>query len=136
MKTPRHYFKFMAWLVPAVRAHRKRCTIRKSRKRLPKVGETAVLECWEGAPYRSGVERLGAFRLVNVLPIQIEAWDGRAEGVKIILDGVELIGEEARKLATDDGFDSLQDFADFFRERFPFSGHFFEWDPNQPETEA
>ena len=124
MKTPRHYFKFHEWLVPKVREASKRCTIRAKRARLPKVGR----------PYCSEVERLGIFPLVKVFPVMVEAWDGRREGIRIVFDGVELIGNEARQLAFDDGFDSLQAFADFFRPRLPFAGHYYEWNPNEPQT--
>lgn len=132
MKTPRHYFKFQPWLVPLVREHSKRCTIRAKRKRLPAVGDHAVLEYWSARPYCSPVESLGVFPLVKVFPVRIEAWDGRKEGIKIIFDGVELIGREASQLAMDDGFLNLQHFADFFRSRLPFDGHFYEWDPTKP----
>lgn len=128
----RHYFKFQDWLVPKVETGTKRCTIRAERKRLAKVGDVAVLECWSGRPYRSKPRRIGESSLINVKPIRVNAWEGRKEGIQIIFDGVELIGAEARQLAIDDGFESLQHFADFFRPRLPFTGHFYEWQPIQP----
>lgn len=134
MKSSRHYFKFQEWLVPKVREASKRCTIRAKRARLPKVGDLAVLERWTGRPYCSEVERLGIFPLVDVRPVLVEAWDGRREGIRILFDGVELIGNEARQLAMNDGFDNLQAFADFFRPRLPFAGHYYEWNPDQPQT--
>lgn len=122
-----HRFKFEARFVVLVHEEKKRCTIRKTRAREAKPGEPCILECWQGAAYRSKVERLGEAVLKTVLPIRIEAWEGRKEGVKIVLDGCELIGVEATNLAKDDGFQDLQDFADFFRSRLPFAGHFYEW---------
>lgn len=133
MKTPSHHFKFERRFVPAVKAGRKRCTIRADRKRdktnPAKPGDRATFSHWEGRAYVSPAIRIGHATLKNVLPISITAWNGRDEGIMIKLDGCELIGHEARQLALDDGFDSLQAMANFFQKRLPFSGRFYEWEP-------
>lgn len=129
MKAPSHHFKFERRFVPKVKSGEKRCTIRADRKRIAKPGEKATFSHWEGRPYASASVRIGSAVLTHVLPITIEAWDGRDEGIKIVLDGVELIGWEATKLATDDGFLDLDAMGQFFKPRLPFSGLFYEWEP-------
>ncbi len=128
-----HHFKFERRFVPDVEANRKRCTIRADRKRdkisPAKPGDRATFSHWAGRAYASKSVRIGHSVLKNVLPISIEKWDGRAEGIMIKVDGCELIGNEARQLAIDDGFESLQAMADFFMKRLPFTGRFYEWEP-------
>lgn len=125
----RHFFKFESRFVKWVTDGRKRCTIRSTRKRLPAVGDTAVLQYWTGRPYASKVATIGERTLEAVTPVTIIAAPGYYAHILIHFDGVPLLGGEAEKLARDDGFQNLDALAAFFRPRLPFTGHFYQWKP-------
>lgn len=140
-KIPRHYFKFRPEFVADVVTGKKACTIRGTRKRVPKVGEIAVLETWSGRPYNSDVIALGERPLTAVRPIDIvEPMSDVAKhyfplGVIVTIDDDrDLSDTDVEALALADGFPDVQAFIDFFRDRLPFSGHLFEWRTNPQKT--
>jgi len=99
-------------------------TIRMKRKRATLPGDTVYL--YTGMRTKQ-CRKLGQHLCQNVVPIDI--YPGR-----IVLDGKELVGEEAMGLAIADGFSDLDSFFAFFEKTYglPQVGtmEVIYWDPN------
>lgn len=117
-------FNFQRQFAEAVRSGTKPHTIRARRKNgyLPTPGERIKL--YTGMRTKQ-CELLREVTVVAVRSITIN-YSG-----SIILDNDAMTFRDAHKLAGADGFGSLRDFHDFFREKRgdSFNGYLIEWDP-------
>ncbi|WP_028314686.1 hypothetical protein [Desulfatibacillum aliphaticivorans] len=120
-KQIKHVVGFKKQFAPMVKAELKNQTIRKERKRPIKPGD--ILRMYTG-PYKPG-KRIFLREAVcqSVQPIRINTDES------VVLDGKELNGEAAFKLAQDDGFPLTEKFVDFFRQNYglPFEGVLIRW---------
>lgn len=95
----------------------KRQTIRKTPKRMPKVGDTFDAREWAGSPYRSKQRKIqeSPIREVSVVEILTKS---------IKLNGRLIPVSEHHFFANDDGFSSIYEMRDWFRENhtLPFKG--------------
>ena len=116
-------FNFQRRFAGLVAAGVKRQTIRAIRKdgRIPKVGDTAYL--YTGMRTKK-CQRLNEGPILEVNPITI----GRQVSIAgVIIDEPE----QLRKLATNDGFNSFEEFRTWFEWPYglPFRGYLTKWDP-------
>lgn len=112
---------FMERFAPLVASGAKRQTIRPIPKRMPKASDKESWRKWSGKAYRSPQIELAQVELTGVYPIEIFVSDHPpTKGVRI--DGpIEANWDEFVKA---DGFDSIQDFFNFFEKQhgLPFKG--------------
>jgi hypothetical protein len=119
---------FQPRFVPAVESGEKRQTIRLPRKKNPIYpGDNLILGTWTGKPYRSKVRRLREGEMcLSVELIEIGEYK---KDYGIVVAGKRLRIGGKMKLAKADGFRSIWDMIDWFRENhgLPFRGVVIRW---------
>ena len=107
----------------------KRQTIRACAHCLP--GDTASLRRWAGAPYRSPHVLIGEATCSEVVPVVFR--DG-VFGIDVVVDGEVLTQRETQRFARDDGFQTIDEMLDFFRQHhgLPFRGDLVTWGDLMP----
>lgn len=113
--------------VPLVRSGFKICTTRAVRKRPIRVGDEVRLVYWQGRAYRSPQQWLATVRISAAPAVEI------LQNGDIILAGGKLTDRGRYILATNDGFDSPQEYVDYCRaslrdSAISFRGHVYFWD--------
>lgn len=113
--------------VPLVRSGKKKMTIRRVRKKgNPKVGDKLTLYTGMRSPQCALIKTV---ECSAVVPITL-FWDGM-----VILNGKKLSPRETQVIAISDGFESSEDFINFFKETYGlyqdcqdgFEGNIIEW---------
>jgi hypothetical protein len=121
---------FIPRFVPAVESGEKRQTIRLPRKKNPIYpGDNLILGTWTGKPYRSKVRRLREGETcLSVELIEIED-EAPHFPYRIGLKRTWLSVRDRMALARTDGFSSVRDMIDWFRENhgLPFRGVVIRW---------
>jgi hypothetical protein len=123
---------FKKQFAPHIRSRRKRHTIRAKRKRPIKPGDKLYL--YTGMRTKS-CQKIMDTVCVKVEDIKIEMRPYKGKGVlasgldfpHVIVEGIELSGDEKESLAYADGFDSFADMMKFWDGRLPFSGDLIHW---------
>lgn len=114
---------FKQQFVPKIKSGFKRHTIRATRARPFKVGETLHLY--------TGLRQKGAqliFRSTCTKIQTIEIAVGHFSGQTLVwVDGVELSDDERESLAQHDGFDDFAEMTEFWEGRLPFTGVIVHW---------
>lgn len=105
-----------------VETGKKRQTVRKTPKRMPKKGDTVSLREWTGKPYRSKQRELMEATLVNVHTVEIGDYE-------LTIDGQWMSAEKRDRFARADGFDDWEDLQCWFEEthELPFKGICLFW---------
>lgn len=105
-----------------VESGQKTQTVRKTPKRMPRVGDQISLRTWTGKPYRSKQRILGNRVVTNVEPIVIV--DGG-----IFINGM-LNAAETGSFAKADGFTGWDEMRAWFQNThgFPFTGILIQWE--------
>lgn len=108
-----------------VRLGQKTQTVRKTPKRMPKVGDIIDARAWIGAPYRSKKVKLAEGTIMRVERVVI----GREF---ISVGGSFLWPLERIKFAESDGFKDFPELLDWFAEThdLPFTGILIQWTLN------
>jgi hypothetical protein len=115
-------YNFRSRFVPLILDGRKTHTIRSSRARADKPGNTMHL--YTGLRQR-GAQLLMRAPCVRVDPIYIDAQH------QVFLAEEQLSSDECQALAIRDGFSSFADMMTFWEGRLPFHGHVYYWDPQK-----
>jgi hypothetical protein len=92
-----------------------------------------VLSLWYGQRTRACTLLMRA-PVVSVKPMVIELYDDRQ---RVILEGHQLLGDELMEFVKSEGFDSTQDFYDFFIQTYDqhlpvLNPYLIEWKPEVP----
>jgi hypothetical protein len=105
-----------------VETGKKRQTVRKAPKRMPRKGDTVSLREWTGAPYRSKQRELMRATLVNVHSVEIGDYE-------LTIDDQWMGAEKRERFARADGFDGWEDLQYWFEEThgLPFRGIALFW---------
>lgn len=113
---------FKPQFAPLVENGTKLQTVRPTPKRLPQPGDTISLRCWTGAPYRSKQRVLREAIIDRVRKIEIDSY-------AVTIDGVRLHHLDEEDFAMADGFSSVVEMTDWFRNThgLPFSGIVLSW---------
>lgn len=106
---------FMSRFHEPIRSGRKRQTIRRTRKRPIQIDEPLSLRYWTGAAYRSKQETLLETKCVGSFNVNI-TWDFDEDTLLIRTTKAPLTHREANAFARNDGFESLEDMAKFWRD--------------------
>jgi hypothetical protein len=95
----------------------KRQTIRKTPKRMPKVGDIFVAREWTGAPYRSKQRKLLEAPIREVSEVEIFT-------KRVKVNGRLILVSSHQEFAEADGFSSIYEMRDWLRENhsLPFKG--------------
>ena len=101
---------------------KKRQTVRKTPKRMPKKGDTVSLREWTGKPYRSKQRKLMEATLINVHTVEIGDYE-------MTIDGKWMSAEKRDRFARADGFDDWKELQCWFEEThgLPFNGICLFW---------
>lgn len=110
----------------AVASGAKRQTIRKTRKRPIKPGDSLILGTWMGSPYRSKVKIICERICLEVNEIVIGLGPF---GDEIEIEGIRINSLWRGALARDDGFGCCSEMIDWFRDvhGLPFKGVIIRW---------
>lgn len=102
-------------------------TIRKTSKRIIRVGDTLSLRKWSGSPYRSKQVILREALCTGVDPLTID----RCGDIRIGNSGFVLLTRYARAMAKKDGFEDSDAMLDWFQKThgLPFEGVLIQWEP-------
>ena len=105
-----------------VESGKKRQTVRKTPKRMPRKGDELSLREWTGQPYRSKQRELKAAQVLEIEEIEIF-------GDSIQVGGRRLTAGQREEFAKADGFDDFADFVMWFRNThgLPFEGIALFW---------
>lgn len=129
----RHVIMFAARFADAVARGEKRQTIRPTRKRAVAVGDALDLRAWSGLPYRSKQVYLTGIRAcVQVGTVEIFTTIGGRTKIldrHMVLDGIEMSGEERDRFAQADGFSDFAVMSWWFMTThgLPFNGVLIRW---------
>jgi hypothetical protein len=126
---------------PHIRSRRKRHTIRAKRKRPIKPGD--MLYLFTGMRTKSCQKIMQTVcAKVEDVKIEMRAYSGKgilARGLTfphVIIEGIDLSGDEKEALAYADGFDSFADMMKFWDGRLPFSGDLIHWKEGDAKRRA
>ena len=118
-------YNFKKQFAPLIKSGTKQQTIRAPRK-------TRHAIAGEPIQLYTGMRTKACSKLIDpdptcraVLPISID-------GMEVLIDGVPLMDKELEQLAIADGFNSLDELVDFFKDRMPFEGVLIAWGDWQP----
>ena len=118
---------FRSEYVPMIKSGKKKMTIRRVRKKgNPKAGDRLMLYTGMRSP---SCELIKTVECSAVVPITL-FWDGM-----VVKDGRKLLPLETQAVAISDGFESSEDFINFFKETYGpyqdcqdgFEGNIIEW---------
>jgi hypothetical protein len=134
-------YNFQKRFVVPILAHKKKHTIRATRRHPDKVGNIAHL--YTGLRIKGAATLLGRFPIVKIEDIEISAGcviRGRRcrclplhcrRTARIWIDDQELSGDEREKLARLDGFRDFTEMQQFWKGRLPFKGQIVHWNPSK-----
>ena len=102
-------------------------TVRPTPKRLPRAGDRISLRAWTGKPYRSKQRVLRESTITKVGKIKITEQ-------AVVIEGYILHHQDEEELAMADGFSSIVEMTEWFREEhgLPFRGVLIKWQPIAP----
>lgn len=115
---------FQKQFAPAVKSGKKRQTIRAARSdgRNPRVNQ--MLYLYTGMRTK-GCRKLGEGVCRQSLPVYMNEHDNGM--IDLYINGDAMDFDQVEQLAKDDGFDNVDDFYSFFRDRLPFRGYLIRW---------
>jgi len=119
-------YNFQKRFVVPILAHKKKHTIRATRRHPDKVGNIAHL--YTGLRTKKAM-LLGRFPIVRIEEIEISGLDASP---RIFVANVELSPDEREKLARLDGFKDFTEMKQFWKGRLPFKGQIIHWNPSKP----
>lgn len=124
---------FIKQFAPDVESGKKRCTIRRAGKRLPpKIGDQ--LSLYTGMR-TSNCRLLRKEKCTEVTPVMLHIKNGNPEMCLGVILGtekcwIEVVAAEVKRLASEDGFASIDDFFSYFLgDDDEFYGFLIEWEP-------
>lgn len=126
MTKPRKFVRMVQpRFVDDVRDGSKLCTIRKTPKRMPRVGDLISLRAWSGKPYRSKQIILKESVITAVSPISVSGMVG------IRIGDEDIPEEDEDDFARHDGFKDFEDMRKWFyyTHGLPFKGILIQWKP-------
>lgn len=114
---------FQPRFAPLVESGQKTQTVRKTPKRMPKVGDLISLRTWTGKPYRSKQRVLRESTIIRVAQVFIGL-----KTVNVGGKGLDLI--DIIDFAKRDGFDGIHDMLEWFKNNhdLPFTGILIQWE--------
>lgn len=129
---PIHIFTFQRRFVPAIQGRAKVSTIRAIRDRVVEPGDLMDLRTWQGRPYGSPQSHLCVATCQEVDLITLEL---RGQDLFVTKRGFTLTTPELARLATEDGFASVDEMREWFeaehklakRGRRGFVGTYYRW---------